>query len=159
MEQKTLPAAMPSTPDMLTDAEVVALLNMLLEAERAGARVLSAFLDEYPRESAAWKQLRAVQEDEADNCAKLTDAIRDADGIPSHATGEFLGKALAIQGRVPRLTFLNRGQAWVARKIGAALPRIPPGTTASMLEEMHASHLANIAACDLMIDTLANAST
>lgn len=160
MEQKTLPDAVPNAPDvpdMLTAAELVALLNTLLEAERAGAKVLTAFLDEYPRESPAWRQLRQVQHDEADNCARLTHAIQDAGGIPSRATGEFLDKALAIQGRVPRLAFLNCGQAWVARKIVAALPRISAGTTARMLEEMHASHLANIAACDLMIDTLDNA--
>jgi len=160
MQQKTVPDTgpnVPNVPDMLTVAELAALLNTLLEAERAGAKVLTAFLDEYPRESPAWKQLREVQHDEADNCARLTQAIRDAGGVASHATGDFLDKALAIQGRVPRLAFLNRGQAWVARKIAAALPRIPPGTTASMLDAMHASHLANIAACDLMIETLDNA--
>jgi len=119
MQQKTVPDTgpnVPNVPDMLTVAELAALLNTLLEAERAGAKVLTAFLDEYPRESPAWKQLREVQHDEADNCARLTQAIRDAGGVASHATGDFLDKALAIQGRVPRLAFLNRGQAWVARK-------------------------------------------
>jgi nitronate monooxygenase len=41
---------------------------------------------------------------------------------PSAVTGDFLGKALAVNGRVARLQFLNRGQAWVARKISEALP-------------------------------------
>src|SRR5262245_16030271 len=108
----------------LTDEEVVGLLNVLLEAERAGAKVLAAFLDEYERDTPAWRQVSSVQRDEAKNCAILIDLIKRLNRSPSDATGDFLGKALAVEGKVARLKFLNRGQQWVARKIGEALPQI-----------------------------------
>ena len=91
--------------------------------------------------------MRQVQHDEAGNCKLLIDAIHSAGGESSKATGDFLGKALAVQGRVARLAFLNRGQGWVARKIAEALPQIGNAPVREMLQQMHASHLANIAAC------------
>src|SRR5262249_8243313 len=82
----------------MSDQEAVGLLNVLLEAERAGARVLAAFLDEYERDTPAWRQLAVVQRDEAQNCAVLLDLIRRLNGTPSAATGDFVGKALAVEG-------------------------------------------------------------
>lgn len=141
------PATMPA-------AELLALLNVLLEAERAGAKVLAAFLDGYEQGTPAWKQLSAVQRDEAKNCAILMDLIRRVNGAPSAATGDFLGKALAVQGRVERLRFLNRGQKWVARKISEALPQIGEDFMRGALSAMLESHLFNIEACDALIEAL-----
>ena len=135
-------------------AEVVGLLNVLLEAERAGAKVLAAFLDDYEGDTPAWRQLAAVQRDEAKNCAILIDLIRRLGGAPSEATGDFLGKALAIQGRAARLQFLNRGQGWVARKIADALPNLREDFVRDALSAMHESHLLNIEACDALAETL-----
>ncbi len=135
-------------------AELLALLNVLLEAERAGAKVLAAFLDGYEQGTPAWKQLSAVQRDEAKNCAILMDLIRRVNGAPSAATGDFLGKALAVQGRVERLRFLNRGQKWVARKISEALPQIGENFMRGALSAMLESHLFNIEGCDALIETL-----
>jgi hypothetical protein len=135
----------------LANEELAELLNTLLEAERAGAKVLAAFLDEYPRESAAWNQLQRVQRDEAKNCSILIDSIRSLGNTPSSSVGEFFNKALAVQGRAARLKFLNRGQGWVARKIAEALPRIPQGPIHEMLLEMYSSHIANIEACDALL--------
>jgi len=138
----------------MTADELLTLLNQLLEAERAGAKVLAAFLDEYERDTPAWRQLAAVQRDEANNCAILIDLIRRANGAPSAATGDFLAKALAVQGRLPRLRFLNRGQQWVARKIGEALPHLEEGSVRDALLAMQESHLLNIEACDALAETL-----
>ena len=154
MEQQHLPIELPEASDALGVGELVELLNTLLEAERAGAKVLAAFLDEYPRDSKAWNQLRQLQQDEANNCAKLMDSIRSLGNVPSSAVGEFFGKALAVQGRVPRLAFLNRGQGWVARKITEALPRIPLGPVRKILHEMRESHIENIEACDSLLIAL-----
>lgn len=134
--------------------EVIALLNVLLEAERAGAKVLAAFLDDYERDTPAWRQLSAVQRDEARNCAILIDLIRRLGGEPSHATGDFLGKALAVEGRAPRLKFLNRGQGWVARKIAEALPGVKDDAVRAALTAMHESHLLNIEACEALEETV-----
>jgi 5,10-methenyltetrahydrofolate synthetase len=138
----------------LSASELVALLNVLLEAERAGAKVLAAFLDEYPRDTPAWRQLAAVQRDEAQNCVILGDLVKKLGGKPSAATGEFLGKALAIEGRLARLRFLNRGQGWVARKIGEALPQVREDFARAALVAMRDSHLLNIEACDALAETL-----
>ena len=131
----------------LDRAALGALLNELLEAERAGARVLLEFLEDYPRRSASWDALREVQQDEAHNCVLLGQLLARCGVEPSHATGEFLRKALAIQGRRERLEYLNRGQAWVAKKIEAALPGVEDAETARVLAEMRDSHRRNIEAC------------
>ena len=127
----------------------------LLEAERAGAKVLAEYLNAFPRDGVPWRQLEKVQRDEARNCAILIDLIRRLHGTPSAATGEFLGKALAIKGNVERLKFLNRGQGWVARKIREALPDIQEPNVQRALSQMYESHLLNIEACDALIETLA----
>lgn len=154
MEQQHLPIELPEASDALAVEELVSLLNTLLEAERAGAKVLTAFLDEYPRDSKAWNQLHQLQQDEANNCAKLMNSIRILGKVPSSSVGEFFNKALAVQGRAPRLIFLNRGQGWVARKIAEALPRTPPGPVRKMLHEMRESHITNIEACDVLLMVL-----
>lgn len=137
-------------PGVMSRQELSALLNTLLEAERAGAKVLSAYLDELPRDDDAWGHLLRIQRDEARNCAVLTGLLLHIGGEPSKATGEFARKALALQGWPQRLEFLNRGQAWVARRIGAALPSIADTRVHDALRVMHESHLANITLCDTL---------
>jgi 5-formyltetrahydrofolate cyclo-ligase len=134
--------------------EVIGLLNVLLEAERAGAKVLAAFLDDYERDTPAWRQLAAVQRDEAKNCAVLIDLIQRLGATPSAATGDFLDKALAVQGRAARLQFLNRGQGWVVRKITESLPSVKEDFVRGALSAMHESHLLNIEACAALGETL-----
>ena len=135
----------------MDNTALLQLLNRLLEDERAGARVIAAYLEEYDPASAAAVRLLAVQRDEARNCAILMGLIRDAGGTPSAATGDFLEKALAVQGRAERLAFLNRGQAWVARKIAEVLPELPAGPLQQALAEMQVSHVENIDACDSLL--------
>ena len=136
----------------MTAEELVGLLNTLLESERAGAKVLVAFLDDYERDTPTWRQLAAVQRDEAKNCAILINLIQRVNGEPSQATGDFVGKALAVQAKAARLRFLNRGQQWVARKIHEALPRVAQGFVRGALFAMQESHLLNIEACDALIE-------
>ncbi|MDE3208297.1 MAG: nitronate monooxygenase, partial [Pseudomonadota bacterium] len=104
--------------------EVIAFLNTLLKAERAGAKVIAQFMLAYPEQSNTWNKLREMQRDEARNCSILIALLHHAGGVPSHETGDFLGKALAIQNAQERLQFLNRGQSWVARKIPEWIPKI-----------------------------------
>src|SRR5688500_11360274 len=114
-----------SRSQALSTDELAEMLNALLEAERAGAKVLSAFLDQMtslPPE--ARERLGDIQRDESRNCAILIELLRHLGRERSTATGDFLGRALAVEGTRERLEFLNRGQAWVARRIGSVLPRI-----------------------------------
>ena len=142
----------------MADEEYGAFLNQLLEAERAGAKLLSAYLDELPLDSAEWQAIRAVQVDEARNCAVLIHLLLAADLTPTAAVGSFYGRGLAIQGWHERLEFLNRGQAWVAKRIAAALAGIPENARTA-LQAMHESHIANIRSCEaLSMDELKRTS-
>jgi nitronate monooxygenase len=137
--------------ELMQREELGRLLNLLLEAERAGARLLAAYLDELPPGTAEWMGLHAVQRDEARNCAVLIHYLLEADVTPSMATGEFYRKGLELRGWRERLDFLNRGQRWVARRIAEALPRIPSSAGKRALQEMHESHLANISLCEQLL--------
>jgi nitronate monooxygenase len=117
-------------------------LNGLLEAERAGAKLLAAWVDELPPGSTLGQKLHAVHRDEARNCAVLIHLLLEAGAAPSMATGAFYQKGLSIRGWEERLEFLDRGQAWVARRIAAALPSVPTPQGRRLLEGMRKSHLA-----------------
>lgn len=131
----------------IAQAELASLLNTLLEAERAGAKVVAAFLLELSLDSGAQATLLPIQRDESHNCVVLIGLLRHIGATPSRATGDFLNMALAIQGDRERLAFLNRGQAWVARRIAAALPRIADPRVREEMQAMHDSHLVNIGVC------------
>lgn len=124
-------------------AELIAFLNELLEAERAGARVTL----ESAREAGTGPLadlLSSIQKDEARWCAMLHGAIRALGGEPSTQMGAFHGKAMAIAGLHERVAFLNRGQGWVVRKLREFLPRVRDDALHSNLSEMLRSHEVNI---------------
>ena len=125
----------------------------MLEAERAGAKALVIFMDEHPRNGEAWKVLRAIQNDEAHNCA-LIGKLLEKSGTPySHATGEFYDKAVAVQGRKERIEFLVRGLKWAVRKFEDALPGLPVEAQETFTK-MRDSHLRSIAACERVLLSL-----
>jgi 5-formyltetrahydrofolate cyclo-ligase len=130
--------------------ELAAFLNTLLEAERAGAKVLAAFLDQMRLAPDARDALARIQRDESRNCVELMDLLRHIGAEKSAATSDFLDRALAVAGTRQRLEFLNRGQAWVARRIAAALPRIRDTRVRAAMLNMQASHVANICACEAL---------
>lgn len=134
----------------MTPEEYGAFLNLLLEAERAGAKLLSAYLDELPQDSANWKSIRAVQRDEAHNCAVLIHLLLEAQVRPTSAVGDFYGRGMAIHGWRERLQFLNRGQAWVAKRLASGIPRVPE-TARKPLQDMVDSHVANIGSCESLL--------
>jgi hypothetical protein len=125
--------------------EILAALNILLEAERAGARVaLASVADAADSDHAA--MMRAVRADEARWCAMLSRQIRRLDGVPSRRCGAFYGKAMAIADPVERLAFLNRGQAWVVRKLVELMRQVRDDALHADLRRMAESHDVNIAA-------------
>jgi len=125
----------------------------MLEAERAGAKALVVFMDEHPRQSEVWKVLRAIQSDEAHNCA-LIGKLLETSGTPySHATGEFYDKAVAVKGRRSRIEFLIRGLEWAVTRFDEALPALTPEAR-DVFTKMRDSHLRSIDACGRVIKTL-----
>lgn len=128
-------------------AWMMARLNALLEAERAGARVLAMIRDALPEASPLHALLARVQKDEGANAVILYKTVRRLGGEASHDTGAFVGKTLAIDGLAARLHFVNKGQEWVVRKIDELVSRVSDPEARAMLYAMRASHLDNIAAC------------
>jgi hypothetical protein len=128
----------------VTKDELVAFLNELLEAERAGARVtLESARDASNRPFA--ELMLTIQRDEARWCAMLSRQLKALGAVPSTQTGAFYDKAMAIADFRDRLAFLNRGQGWVVRKLREALPRVRDDGLHRDLADMLQSHEANIA--------------
>jgi Domain of unknown function (DUF6306) len=124
--------------------ELTAMLNELLEAEHAGARVTL----ESARAAGGGpiaELMRSIHRDEARWCGMLADHIRTLGEAPTPKVGAFYGKAMAIEDLGERITFLNRGQGWVVRKLREMLPRVRGDRLHADLSEMLGSHEANIA--------------
>ena len=124
--------------------ELIAFLNELLEAERAGARVTS----ESARSAGTGPTaalMRTIEHDEARWCAMLFRHVNALGETPSAKIGSFYGKAMAIADLGARIAFLNRGQSWVVRKLQEILPRVRDNQLHADLSEMLRSHEINIA--------------
>ena len=119
----------------------------MLEAERAGARALVVFMDDWPRNGVEWKVLRRIHEDEAHNCALMGELLKKAGVDYSHATGEFYAKAVAVKGPRERIAFLVKGLQWAVKRFEAALPTLSPEAR-DLFVRMRDSHLRSIAACE-----------
>ncbi len=129
---------------LLSTAELLAALNELLEAERAGARVARETLVEMGA-GHRWQALVAdIQRDEVHWCGMLMKVIRGLNGPLSDQTGAFYGKAMAINDWGERMAFLNRGQAWVVRRLQGLMPRVADAGVRAELQTMLDAHVGNI---------------
>ena len=123
--------------------ELVASLNELLEAERAGARVTLETARQ-SRRPAIVELMQHIQHDEARWCAMLLRHIRELGGTASPRMGAFYEKAMAIEDIAERVAFLNRGQGWVVRKLRELIPRVHDAGLSADLHHMLSSHVENI---------------
>ena len=133
--------------------EQVAFLNRMLEAERAGANALRNILEEHTRHGAAWTALRRIHADEAHNCALLGTEIKRLGADYSHATGDFLGKLLAVEGPRARVEFLATGLRWAVKRFDEAVPRLDAGARATVAG-IRDAHLRSIASCEAVVRML-----
>jgi nitronate monooxygenase len=123
--------------------ELLVSLNELLEAERAGVRVALRAVTEI--EDPSLKMLiTGIHRDEVRWCGVLTGAILSLKGTPSTQTGEFYERAMAIADLPQRLAFLNKGQAWVVRKLRTLLPKIRSERIHGDIMAILVSHEENI---------------
>ncbi|KWF93033.1 2-nitropropane dioxygenase [Burkholderia diffusa] len=127
---------------------LLAALDELLEAERAGARVASETAAEVTEDAELHRLIAHVRQDEAHWCSVLVDAIRTLGATPSRATGAFYEKAMAIDDLTERMAFLNRGQRWVVRKLQALLPTLGDPDIHHALSLMLVAHEKNIGAVE-----------
>ena len=123
----------------------------MLEAERAGAKALVAFLDDWPRHGEEWNALRKVQADEAHNCSMLGEMLKRTGTPYSHATGEFYDKAIAVEGPRKRIEFLIRGLGWAVKEFEKALPSIPREDVRYLIQGMRDRHRRSIVACEAIV--------
>jgi hypothetical protein len=144
---------MPDPQPAFSREEQAAFLNRMLEAERAGANALLNILEEHHRHGEAWTALRRVHADEARNCVLLGAQIKRLGADYSHATGDFLGKLLAVEGKRERVEFLARGLRWAVARFDEALPRLDPEAREALLA-LRESHARSIAACAAVARTL-----
>lgn len=132
-------------------AEIVAKLNELLEAERAGVEALAALKRAHPEYEANFE---AVMKDEAWSCAGLHRAIESLSSAPTSATGDFASRVMALEGLVERLNLLSRGQRWVIRRIDTLLEEVLSAETRQFLVEMTKVHQKNVDWCDQTAQSL-----
>lgn len=127
----------------LAREELLAALDELLEAERAGARVAEETVAQLhdPAERAL---METIRQDEVKWCGMLIAAIKSLDAKPGSRTGAFHGKAMAIADLPARMAFLNRGQAWVVRKLEALVPKVKEAGIQDDLLAMLVAHRENI---------------
>jgi hypothetical protein len=145
---------MPELQTPFSRDELVVFLNRMLEAERAGANALLNILEQVPRRGEAWTALRRVHADEAHNCVLLGKQIQRLGAAYSHATGDFLGKLLAVEGRRTRVEFLAKGLRWAVRQFDEALPRIADDEARAAIADMRELHLRSIETCESVTKTL-----
>ena len=127
----------------MMDAKLEALLNRLLEAERAGRALLDAMSKE-----TADPEIKSLFADftdlEAGDVSVLEGLIRLHGGTPSIQIGDFAEKVLQLDSLRDQINLLSRGQAWVAKKIEQALALNPPPDIAAFLKEMANRHRHNM---------------
>lgn len=140
----------PQRPSRVAQEALIATLNELLEAERAGARVALQTLKEAP--ATLLSLMRTIQHDEARWCALLVQAIQHLGGKPSRRTGSFYAKAMAIEDLPARLVFLNHGQRWVLRRLRAILPQVDDPHLQAGLQAMRTAHEDNVERLAARID-------
>lgn len=141
MTANTSPSA---TDAPLAQDALWAALNELLEAERAGARVARETAQAIATSDPLHALVEDIQRDEVRWCGMLMRVIRSLPATPTDQTGAFYGKAMAIEGLAERLAFLNRGQAWVVRRLQALIPRVGDATVRAELQTMLDAHVDNI---------------
>jgi Domain of unknown function (DUF6306) len=123
--------------------QLEALLNQLLEAERAGRQLLDAMTQETtdPQIKALFANFTDI---EVGDTAVLEGLIRLHGGTPSSRTSDFADKVLSVDNLHDQMNLLSRGQAWVARKVEQALALNPPPDIAAFLKEMANRHRHNM---------------
>ena len=132
----------------LVKHETINLLQELLEAERAGARLATETLKEATEEQQQML-LNKIQKGEAESCRRIRDCIKYLGGVPSAGVGEFYNKAMAIEDIVDRLFFIDRGQRWVIKKLNSNLALISEKFVRKELENVLKIHVLNSDAFNL----------
>lgn len=129
----------PAYMGFMSRADIVMLMNRLLEAERAGAKAAARLALE-SADPSLQSRMKALHADEVYCCRLVIEELTLLGETPSSATGDFYEKLMAIEDMDGRLAFLAKGQRWVARKLRDALPRIQRDNLHARLSQMLRLH-------------------
>lgn len=121
----------------------IAFLNRLLEAERAGVKVLATLLPELQKDSVI-SLAKNFLHDEGMNCQILKTLIENLGGTASSNTGDFVQKVAALQSIEEKLALLIRGQEWVASYIRKNRRLLSKTSERLFLEAMKIQHEENV---------------
>lgn len=121
---------------------LIAALDELLSAERAGAQVAQASLAEATGELQR-RVLSQVHRGEADSCKRLRDCLLLLGAEPGRERGAFYEKCMAIPDLGERLALVDRGQKWVIRKLEALLESVTEPRVRDELEAVLRTHEIN----------------
>jgi hypothetical protein len=135
---------------MLDRDGLLRLLNLLLECERAGAKV-AILCGEQAQDAVLNSVLYTIGRDEGRFCGMLTRHIERFAAAASRETGAFYQRLRAIPDQFERLVLLNRGQEWVVQTLDEALPSIRDASLKADLREMRDAHARNIGLCGALI--------
>ncbi len=118
-------------------------LNILLEAERAGVKVLGALVPGIT-DPGMQEMAKRFLRDEGMNCQILKTMIENAGYAVSPRTGDFVQKIEALPTLEEKLELLVKGQEWVAKQIRRSRA---PGMKVSdrlFLESIRIQHEENV---------------
>ncbi|GAB1457883.1 hypothetical protein MASR2M48_31910 [Spirochaetota bacterium] len=121
----------------------IVFLNRLLEAERAGVKVLATLLPELQKDSVI-SLAKNFLHDEGMNCQVLKTLIENLGGTASSNTGDFVQKVAALQSIDEKLALLIRGQEWVASYIRKNRKLLSKTSERLFLEAMKIQHEENV---------------
>lgn len=127
----------------LDRSELIDFLNLLLAGERAGAAV-ALEMGRQEADPQARSTIAAIRRDEGRFCVMLAKQIQILGGTPTAEVSDFRDKVLSLPTAPERLALLNRGQAWVVRRLREALPRIGDGALRAALDDMLETHVRNL---------------
>lgn len=131
--------------------ELLALLNQLLAAERAGAKAISAHMAACEPGTRLWLRLNTVQRDASMNCAVLIDLIRGLGAAPAPTAGSALRDAYSPRTGDEPLVVLNRGQDRVVQLLRASLRRVGDPIAKAALKRILVGHVVNMDRCGRLI--------
>ena len=123
--------------------ELLAELNTLIEAERAGTRGLLAMAHQCDGQPLA-PVLHDIARDEARFCSMLSHHVSRLGGQPSHQTGEFLEKLLKRSTLDAQLALVDRGQRAVVTMVESLLMRVDDVALKNDLVVMRDDHERNL---------------
>lgn len=125
---------------------LAAVLQELLAAERAGALVAANTLREEEGTTRQRRLLEKIHRGEADSCRRLRFCLLQMSHEPSREVGAFYEKAMAIADLDMRLTFIDKGQRWVIRRLKECIAHCDDKVIRRELKAVLATHENNSSA-------------